>query len=108
MDSSRTAASAIMWISYLAVVGLSILSLGVWAILLAFVLMMPLLGAMGIMWSKEDIHVESSFRGFTIESGRKEKRKAVPIDALLDNFDDDDLEMLHEIVDDDEEIYSQR
>lgn len=106
METGRTVASAIMWITYLAIVGLSIAALGAWVILLAFVLMMPLLAAMGIMWSKEDVRVKSSKRGFIFETGSTEKRKGIPLDSVLNDFDNDDLRMLrdHLIYGTDEEI----
>src|SRR5215213_559528 len=51
MDSEKSAATAVMWLSYLAMVWFSFTPLGIWAILLAFVLMMPLMGGMAFMWT---------------------------------------------------------
>ena len=95
MKRNRTLASAIMWLTYLIMVGLSLQTLGAWAILLAFVLMMPLLGAMGIMWNNDNISVETSPRGFIIET-EDEKHKGIPIDSVLNDFSNDDLKMLRE------------
>lgn len=96
MKRNRTLASAIMWITYLIMVGLSLQALGAWAILLAFVLMMPLMGAMGIMWNNDNVSVETSPRGFIIETEEDEKHKGVPLDSVLNDFSNDDLKMLRE------------
>lgn len=96
MKTNRTLASAIMWITYLIMVGLSLQALGAWAILLAFVLMMPLMGTMGIMWNNDNVSVETSPRGFIIETEEDEKHKGVPLDSVLNDFSNDDLKMLRE------------
>ena len=110
-DSSRSAASVIMWLSYLAMVWFSINALGVWVILLAFVLMMPLMGGMGMMWSMGGKSGKKREPAIVIESKSKEKRKRERIDAVLRDLSSDDLQRLKErLADgtvDDDMLYNQ-
>lgn len=110
-DSSRAAASTIMWLSYLGMVWFTTQSLGTWAILLAFVLMMPLMGAMGMMWSMGGkSHRNDSNKAERKESSQ-EKRKRERLDAVLRDMSSDDLMRLKQRLEDgiinDEILYNQ-
>jgi hypothetical protein len=110
-SSSRAAASVIMWISYLAMVWFSIPALGGWAILMAFVLMMPLMGGMGMMWSMGSKSEKSEKKALTMEANEQEKRKRERIDAVLRDLSSDELMRLKKrLVDgsiDDDFLYEQ-
>lgn len=93
MDTSnRSAASTIMWITYLAMVWFSFEPLGVWAILMAFVLMMPLMGAMGMMWSMGSSKSQKSRKKQAAnQSEEQEKRKRERLDNVLRDLSSDEL-----------------
>ena len=86
----RAAATVIMWIAYLAMIWTSMIfgHLGVWAILLAFVLMMPLIPISAMMWGA--IGNQSQLDK---EAKREEleKRKRDRLDAVLRDLSDEDL-----------------
>jgi hypothetical protein len=94
MDSEKSTATAVMWLSYLAMIWFSFTPLGIWAILLAFVLMMPLMGAMAFMWTtKAGERREPMIK---VESGETEKRKRERLDSVLRDLSDDELMRLKE------------
>jgi hypothetical protein len=112
MDTSnRSAASTIMWITYLAMVWFSLEPLGAWAILLAFVLMMPLMGAMGMMWSMGGKSEKRSAKKLATEAKEQEKRKRERIDNVLRDLSSDDLSRLKQRLEDgsidDDMLYNQ-
>lgn len=111
MDANRSAASVIMWITYLAMVWFSINALGAWAILLAFVLMMPLMGAMGMMWSMGGKSEKREERRSTRQQSKEEKRKRERLDAVLRDLSSEELLRLKQrLVDgtvDDDILYDQ-
>jgi hypothetical protein len=82
--------------------------LGRWSILLAFVMMMPLIPIMGIMWGsfKSD---SSEKRDRARSSDAIEKRKRDRLDAVLRDLSDDDLRRLKQRLTDgtidDEQLY---
>jgi membrane protein implicated in regulation of membrane protease activity len=90
-EDIKAPASVVMWLAYLAMIYFSYGQLQTWSILLAFVLMMPLMGAMAFMWN-----------GGTKSSGSKsqqresEKRKRERLDAVLRDLSDDELLRLKE------------
>lgn len=93
---AKAGTTAAMWITYLAMIWFSIDNLQVWAILLAFVLMIPLITAMVFMWGDEKSH-----QGAQRESeAETEKRKRDRIDAVLRLLSSDDLERLRERLSD--------
>src|SRR5690349_10872106 len=94
MDSDKAAATAIMWLSYLAMIWFSFSPLGIWAILLAFVLMMPLMGGMAFMWTTKSGERREPM--IKIESGETEKRKRERLDSVLRDLSDEDLMRLKE------------
>jgi hypothetical protein len=81
---SRAAATAIMWIVYATILGIAMGEMGNWAILLAFVMMMPLIPIMGLMWNA---------KGASSESRKSEsaKRKRDRIDQFVHDMTDEDL-----------------
>jgi hypothetical protein len=94
MDSEKAGVTAAMWLSYLAMIWFSFGQLGVWAILLAFVLMMPLMGAMAFMWTgKAGERRDSTIKA---EAGDLEKRKRERLDSVLRDLSDEDLTRLKE------------
>ena len=94
MDGEKAGATAVMWLSYLGMIWFSFSQLGVWSILLAFVLMMPLMGGMAFMWtSKSGERREPMIK---IESGENEKRKRERLDAVLRDLSSEDLMRLKE------------
>lgn len=106
-NSGRSAASVIMWLSYLGMVWFSIDSLGAWAILLAFVLMMPLMGAMGMMWSLGGKSERREAKKAARKQEAEEKRKRERIDNVLRDLSSEDLKRLKQRLEDgviDEEV----
>lgn len=106
-NSGRSAASVIMWLSYLGMVWFSIDSLGAWAILLAFVLMMPLMGAMGMMWSMGGKSERREAKKTARKQEAEEKRKRERIDNVLRDLSSEDLKRLKQRLEDgviDEEV----
>ena len=93
----RAIASVIMWLAYLVIVYIGMTTLGTWAALVAFVVMIPLVVAMAMMWgafnedkdSKEALSVEEI-----------EKRKRERIDSVLRDFSNEDLLRLKERLND--------
>jgi hypothetical protein len=107
MDSDKAAATSIMWLSYLAMIWFSFSQLGVWSILLAFVMMLPLMGGMAFMWqSKSSERREPMIR---VEAGETEKRKRERLDAVLRDLSSEELMRLKERLSDgsvdDEDLY---
>jgi hypothetical protein len=107
MESDKAAATAMMWLSYLAMIWFSFSQLGVWSILLAFVLMLPLMGGMAFMWtSKSGERREPMIK---IESGASEKRKRERLDVVLRDLSSEELMRLKERLSDgsvdDEDLY---
>ena len=90
----RAAATVIMWIAYLAMVWTSMIfgNLGVWAILLAFVLMMPLIPITAMMWGA--IGNQGNFHDKQAARDEIEKRKRDRLDAVLRDLSDEDLQRL--------------
>jgi len=90
----RAAATVIMWIAYLAMVWTSMIfgNLGVWAILLAFVLMMPLIPISAMMWGA--IGNQGNFHDKQAKRDEVEKRKRDRLDAVLRDLSDEDLQRL--------------
>ena len=80
---ARALATTVIWITYLTMVGIAMGELGTWAILLAFVLMMPLIPIMGLMWNaKSD---SASDKQKTAAS----KRKREQIDTFIRDLSDE-------------------
>jgi uncharacterized membrane protein len=79
-------------VTYLGIIAgaMTVGTLGTWSILLAFVLMMPLIAMMGMMWgafkNDTDENEKSSMSAEEIE-----KRKRDRLDAVLRDLSDDDL-----------------
>ena len=90
----RAAATVIMWIAYLAMVWTALIfgQLGAWAILLAFVLMMPLIPISAMMWGAIGGHGQQQEK--QVSWDEVEKRKRDRLDAVLRNLSDEDLERL--------------
>ena len=102
---SKAFATVAMWLTYLAMVYFAMEQLGGWSMLMAFVLMLPLMGGMAFMWTtnhdkKAAIH---------INTGDTEKRKRERLDSVLRDLSDDDLMRLKDrLMDgtvDDEVLY---
>lgn len=97
-SSDKAAATVIMWLTYLAMIWFALGELGGWAILLAFVLMMPLMGGMAFMWTTGNkeaaIHIERA------KQDNSEKRKRERLDSVLRDLSDDDLLRLRERLND--------
>ncbi len=95
---TRAGASVAMWVTYLAMIWFSLEPLEGWAILLAFVLMLPLISAMVFMWgiaggAGDEKQSQTSKQ---TQDGDEEKRKRDRIDAVLRLLSSDDLERLRE------------
>lgn len=88
---ARSIATVIMWITYLAMVWTAMTTgqLGAWAILLAFVLMMPLIPITAMMWGA--IGNQSHQHEKQVSLDEVEKRKRDRLDAVLRDLSDDDL-----------------
>jgi hypothetical protein len=107
MDSEKASATAVMWLSYLAMIWFSFSQLGVWSILLAFVMMLPLMGGMAFMWtSKSGGRREPMIK---VELGEMEKRKRERLDSVLRDLSSEELMRLKERLSDgsvdDEDLY---
>jgi type VI protein secretion system component VasK len=95
----RAAATVIMWVTYLGMIwaSMTIGQLGAWAILLAFVLMMPLIPIMGMLWGAMPYvfgseSSKSQQQQTTLDE--VEKRKRDRLDAVLRDLSDEDLQRL--------------
>jgi hypothetical protein len=107
MDSEKASATAVMWLSYLVMIWFSFSQLGVWSILLAFVLMLPLMGGMAFMWtSKAGERREPMIQ---VNTGEMEKRKRERLDSVLRDLSSEELMRLKERLSDgsvdDEDLY---
>lgn len=105
----RGAVTIVVWLSYLAMIYVSVEQLAAWAILLAFVLMIPLVVVMGATWNM--------FGGRTVakydsrDESSTEKRKRERLDNVLRDLSDDDLLQLRQRLQDgtiDENILYER
>jgi hypothetical protein len=106
MDSEKASATAVMWLSYLAMIWFSFSQLGVWSILLAFVMMLPLMGGMAFMWTSKSSRREPMIK---VELGEMEKRKRERLDSVLRDLSSEELMRLKERLSDgsvdDEDLY---
>jgi hypothetical protein len=96
----RAAATVIMWIAYLGMVWTAMIfgQLGAWAILLAFVLMMPLIPISAMMWGAIGGHSNRDEK--QVSWDEVEKRKRDRLDAVLRNLSNEDLERLKQRLSD--------
>jgi hypothetical protein len=106
MDTfSKALASVFMWLTYLAMVYFSLDQLGGWSMLMAFILMLPLMGGMAFMWTTQ----QNSKPVVQIHTSDSEKRKRERLDSVLRDLSDEDLMRLKErLMDgtvDDEVLY---
>jgi hypothetical protein len=86
--------TGVMWLSYLAMLWFTLPQLGTWTILLAFVMMMPLMGGMNFMWVGRR---EGRREKMTINRNvMVEKRKREKIDSVLYDLSDEELMSLKE------------
>ena len=84
---SRGCVTVVMWISYLAIVYVAMTSMGVWSGIIAFIVMIPLVAAMGMVWNmfgNENAHLAQSEADI-------EKRKRERLDDVLRNLSNEDL-----------------
>ena len=103
----RAIATVLVWITYLAMVWLSIDKLDTWAIALAFVMVLPLIIIMGGMWGMfnadkkdaDDMAVTTDKKQH-LSDDELEKRKRDRIDNVLRDLSDDDLGRLRERLSD--------
>lgn len=106
---ARSFASVMMWLGYLAIVYLALDKLDAWAALVAFVVMIPLIAAQGMMWG--GFGSDNDRKKDEMTSNEIEKRKRERIDAVLRDLSDEDLLRLRErLVDgtvNDEVLYGQ-
>jgi len=102
---SKSVATVMMWLTYLAMVYFSMQELGGWAIIMAFMLMIPLMGGMAFMWA---VH-KNQQPMVQINTSDNEKRKRERLDSVLRDLSDEDLMRLKErLMDgtvDDEVLY---
>lgn len=104
---SRGCVTIIMWISYLAIIYVAMTTLGAWAALIALVVMIPLVAAMGMIWNmfgNENAHLAKA-------NAETEKRKRERLDTVLRDLSNDDLVALkHRLQDgviDDDLLYDE-
>jgi hypothetical protein len=95
---AKSVATIIIWLSYLVMIwaAMTIGQLGAWAILLAFVLMLPLIPILGLMWSAPFMVGSESSKSKQQQTTLEEveKRKRDRLDAVLRDLSDDDLQRL--------------
>ena len=102
----KSIATIIIWVTYLAMIWASMTTgqLGAWAILLAFVLMIPLIPIMGMIWAAPFIFGHNSeaskAKQQQLSWDEVEKRKRDRLDAVLRNLSDEDLERLKQRLSD--------
>ena len=82
---ARALATTVIWITYLTMVGIAMGELGTWAILLAFVLMMPLIPIMGLMWNAKSSDAADRQKAAT------SKRKREQIDTFIRDLSEEDF-----------------
>jgi hypothetical protein len=82
---ARAIATTIIWITYLTMVGIAMGELGTWAILLAFVLMMPLIPIMGLMWNAKSSDAAEKQKAAT------SKRKREQLDTFIRDLSEEDF-----------------
>jgi uncharacterized membrane protein len=106
---ARSVATVFMWLGYLVIIYMAMQSLGTWAALIAFVVMIPLIVMMGMMWGA--FTSDNNDNKEELSSEEIEKRKRERIDTVLRDLSDDDLLRLRErLVDgsvNDEFLYEQ-
>lgn len=89
---SKAFASVAMWLTYLAMVFFAMQELGGWSMLMAFVLMIPLMGGMAFMWTTQ----QHSKPAVQVNTSETEKKKRERLDAVLRDLSDEDLMRLKE------------
>lgn len=107
---ARAVASTIMWLGYLVIVYLAMTLLeGGWSVFIAFVVMMPLIAATGMMWGAFTSETDNAQKE-NLSAEEIEKRKRERIDSVLRDLSDDDLLRLKQRLGDgvvnDEVLYS--
>ncbi|MEL6308735.1 MAG: hypothetical protein AAFQ52_11380 [Chloroflexota bacterium] len=90
----RSVATVLMWLAYLGVVVFSVISMGAWSILLAFVMMIPLFMMSGMIWNMFNNKGKES--ASSASKSKKRNRKERKIDNLLDDMSADDLHHLRQ------------
>lgn len=98
----RSAATMFMWLVYMAGVFISLIEVGAIAILLAFILMVPLVFLSAFMWGLLDRRPPQSATQSLSASATDylEKRKRDRLDAVLKDLSNDDLERLRQRLSD--------
>ena len=91
---ARSVATVFMWLGYLGILYMAMERLGTWSALIAFVVMIPLIVAMGMMWGA--FKPESSKKEESLSAEDMEKRKRERIDSVLRDLSDDDLLRIRE------------
>lgn len=89
-----------MWVTYLGMVFFSITNMGAWAILMAFVLMLPLMGGMAFMWTMAREQPPTQRKATLLNDNDAEKRKRDRLDAVLRDLSDDQLLRLRQRLED--------
>ena len=87
----KSIATVFIWITYMVLIFLGMESLGAWVSLLAFVLMMPMVVALGAMWGMFGNQSQSDEANQIADT---EKRKRERLDTVLRDLSDEDLLML--------------
>lgn len=93
----RAVASTIMWLGYLVIVYIAMTMLGTWAALIAFVVMIPLVVATGMMWGGFDSDKDHKQ---SLSDEEIEKRKRERLDEVLRDLSSEDLLRLKERLSD--------
>lgn len=90
---ARSVATVFMWLGYLGILYMAMDKLGTWSALIAFVVMIPLIIAMGMMWGafKPGTNATQELSAEDVE-----KRKRERIDSVLRDLSDDDLLRIRE------------
>lgn len=91
---ARSVATVFMWLGYLGILYMAMERLGTWSALIAFVVMIPLIVAMGMMWGA--FKPESNKKEESLSAEDMEKRKRERIDSVLRDLSDDDLLRIRE------------
>lgn len=100
-DDNRLGVTALMWITYLGMIWFMVGALGNWAILLAFVLMIPLIVAMAFMWGAPGTRsVFNNAHSNSAATLEREKQKREHLDNILRNLSGEELSHLKQRLED--------
>ena len=103
----RAVASTIMWLGYLVIVYIAMTTLeNGWSAMIAFIVMMPLIAAMGMMWGAFNSESDKAEKEALSEE-EIEKRKRERIDSVIRDLSSEDLQRLKQRLGDgvvDEEV----